>query len=53
MKSKALERHVRIFRSLRLRDAVASRGVKAKKERAKEEVKEYPLAKEDWSSCDE
>ena len=31
----------------------ARQQVKAKKERAKEEVKEYPLAKEDWSSCDE
>ena len=45
-----LERYVRTFRNMRLRDDVLHRGKKAKK---KSQPKEYPLNKGDWSSCDE
>ena len=37
---------------MRLYDRAVSRGVKAKKERARE-PKAYPLEKGEWSSCDE
>ena len=37
---------------MRLKDNILSRGVKAKKEKAKE-PKAYPLEGGDWSSCDE
>ena len=45
-----LERNVRTFRNMRLRDAATARGLKARKHK---EPKEYPLHKGDWSSCDE
>ena len=48
--SQPLERYVRCFRNMRLRDHANKRGRKAKKQR---EPKEYPLAKGDWSTCDE
>ena len=50
--SKSLERYVRAHRNMRLRDRTLGRGLKAKREQAKE-PKEYPLHKGDWSSCDE
>ena len=43
---------MRLFRNMRLKDNILSRGVKAKKEKAKE-PKAYPLEGGDWSSCDE
>ena len=39
-------------RGPRLRDSIAGRGVKAKKDKLKD-VKEYPLSNDAWSSCDE
>ena len=45
-----LERYVRTYRNMRLRDNVLHRGKKAKKV---SEPKAYPLNKGDWSSCDE
>ena len=47
-----LERNVRMFKNMRLRDRVLARGVKAQREVGKE-PKEYPLQTGDWSSCDE
>ena len=47
-----LERNVRMFCDMRLRDHVLGRGRQAKKDKDKE-VKDYPLHKGDWSSCDE
>ena len=47
-----LERNVRMFRNMRLRDHTLSRGKQAKKDKEKE-PKEYPLHTGDWSSCDE
>ena len=52
MKPAQLERYVRTYRNMRLRDRVMSRGRKAKKQQA--EPKAYPLEKGGgWSSCDE
>ena len=45
-----LERNVRTYRNMRLRDHAVARGVKAKKQG---DPKAYPLEKGDWSSCDE
>ena len=47
-----LERNVRMFCDMRLRDHVLGRGRQAKKDKEKQ-VKYYPLHKGDWSSCDE
>ena len=46
-----LERYVRTYRNMRLRDHVLHRGKKAKKKVS--EPKAYPLNQGDWSSCDE
>ena len=53
--TKTLERYVRTYRNMRLRDRVKGRGVKAQKRAMREqaEPKPYPLAKGHWSSCDE
>ena len=51
-KSASLQRLVRLYRTLRLRDRVTNRGRAAKKENSKE-PKPYPLESYDWSSCDE
>ena len=48
--STTLQRYVRIYRNLRLRDKVRRRGGKAKREG---EPKPYPLESGEWSSCDE
>ena len=52
---KQLERYVRIYRNMRLRDRATGRGVRAQKEQlaAQQEPNEYPLMPGDWSSCDE
>ena len=49
-KAATLERNVRMFRNMRLRDQAIGRGKQAKKDK---EPREYPLHKGDWSSCDE
>ena len=46
-----LERYVRTYRNMRLRDSLARRGRKAQAA-SKKEPKEYPL-QSGWSSCDE
>ena len=51
-KSATLERNVRCYRNMRLRDRIAERGPNAQKERQRD-PKPYPLEKGDWSSCDE
>ena len=51
-KSASLQRLVRLYRNLRLRDCVTNRGRAVKKENSKE-PKQYPLETYDWSSCDE
>ena len=51
-KSMTLDRLVRLYRNMRLRDRVLGRGIKARKEAAKE-PKSYPLEGSSWSSCDE
>ena len=48
--AQTLERYVRLYRNMRLRDAIANRGRVAKKANAKE-PKAYPVDKECWSSC--
>ena len=46
---KTLERAVRLQKNMRLADTIEKRGMK----KIKEEPKEYPLERGDWSSCDE
>lgn len=50
-----LERYVRVYRNMRLRDRALGRGVAAQKQRARalKDPKEYPLHTGEWSSCDE
>ena len=50
-----LERYVRVYRNMRLRDRALGQGVAAQKERARalKDPKEYPLHTGEWSSCDE
>lgn len=50
--AQTLARYVKIYRNMRLRDAVANRGVAARKEIASE-PKRYPLESGEWSSCDD
>ena len=50
MGSVTLMRNVRMHRNMRLRDHAAGRGLRAEK---LSEPKDYPLARGDWSSCDE
>ena len=46
-----LERLVRLYRNMRLRDRALGRGRKAKKDK-EAPPKAYPLESGDWSSCD-
>lgn len=50
--SATLERLVRLYRNMRLRDAVLARGPDAKK-KEQAEPKAYPLESGNWSSCDD
>ena len=51
LSSQSVERYVRTYRNMRLRDRIKARGVKAEKQLSSE-PKAYPLEKGDWSSCD-
>ena len=50
--SSTLERLLRLYRNMRLRDRALGRGCKAQKA-GDEPAKAYPLETGDWSSCDE